>query len=700
MGVLLILGSCATVSAPPSEKSASPHLHADSSTKKETAPPRLSQAELETELLEAIEKEKIDGIRQWLKGCTSTESRRKKAYVAALRSVLFETDPADTTEAMRLLEEAGMDPNIADEQGWPLLSSAVNHDRIDVARWLLENGADVNARSRRGNTALHALAGPMDNPTEDHIRWLELLTGYGAELDAQNENGMTPLCYAALSDRQHELLVALIEKGADFNLGDNAGNTPLSHASQHGQKKNTAYLRSRGARLYSYEFPTGNNAAPCRAVLTGDLTAIRSLPEEDFTNMEARTLLLVPATALHLAAEQGTVQVVNALCAKEVDWNVSDRYGRSPLQLAVMEGRREVVSLLLDHGADPNYSPEGEATPFVVACAIQPEIALTMIAQGFSPEGNAALRAAIGSENLELVKTVAPAVDWGYSEMAFASDIGRMDSTEYLSTLPNAPSEYSSELLQEARENRNRLQEYLPRAEHPLPAPRRDGGIAEKRGTFTYVLESWSPWKQHASVNLADYPVGIYVPDHYDGSEPFGLVVSMTNAKSSSRYPRHFEDTLNRHNLIWVGFDPYNGLHRIGGGANAAFCLAAVYNMLGYYNIDQSRIYIGGYSLGGQLTEHIINTHPWIFDGAFFINIGYRAVSTSDPAWYYCKHHVPMAFVEGDYDYNRVWAYNSYNELLCSGYRDVYYAHEPMKGHKLISAESFETIVELLENGR
>jgi hypothetical protein len=323
------------------------------------------------------------------------------------------------------------------------------------------------------------------------------------------------------------------------------------------------------------------------------------------------------------AVSNNRIDVAKWLLERGADVN-----GRSPLQIAIMEDRPEVVSLLLDPGADPNFSFEENSTPFTVACATKPGIALQMIKKGYLPES-----------------------------------------------------------------------EDTARAERSIDVPRRKGGIGDQRGNFTYVLESWSPWLEHDEVDLADYPVGIYVPEHYDGTRTFGLVASMTNAKSSSRYPRHFEKTLDDHDIIGIGFDPYNGLTRIGGYANKAFCLAAVYNMLGYYNIDQSRIYIGGYSLGGQMTEVVLRTHPWIFDGAFFINISYSGGPTEDPAWYYCKHHLPVVTVEGDYDYNRTWSYKAYAQLLCSGYQNIYFFHEPMKGHKLISAESFETIVQLLEEG-
>ena len=632
----------------------------------------------------------------------------KSSILSSAKSMLFETERSRMAAVFDRLAESGLDPNTTDEKGYPLLVTAVEQDRIDVAEWLLERGADANARIKMGaGTYLYllAIASPMDPPVQATVEWTRLFLKHGADPNIRNDEG-TALCYAALSDRHHDLLVFLVENGTNVNLGDGQGVAPLGSATQNGCTKNVAYLRSKGARLYSYEFPVGNDAAPCRAVLSGDLAGLASIPPGEFAEMLARTSLGVPATALHLAAEQGSLRVLQALSSRKVDWNVGDRYGRSPLHLAVLAGRADAVSLLLDNGADPNFADDRSTTPFSAACAVRPDIARQMLARGHVPRGEAPLVSSICSEDPDLVKALGAKAKWSARALDFAAAMGQVEITDHLCSLVAHGKKGRAELLEEARANRRLFDEYQARGAGPIEAPARSGGIAGKRGTFPYVLESWSPWMEAAAVkSFADYPVGVYVPKDYDGSKPFGLLISMTNAKSSSPYPRDFAPTLDRRNLIWVGFDPYNGLHRLPGEANLAFCLALVYNMLGYYNIDQSRIYIGGFSLGGQMTERVLTQHPWVFKGALFINIDYRgghSINFSSgwppqPHWYYNKKHMPIVFVEGDYDYNRLAAYQSYNLLLHAGYRDLHYVQEAMAGHKLISAASFETALGLLE---
>ncbi len=80
-----------------------------------------------------------------------------------------------------------------DPQGWqrsPLFISIV-HAHLDVARWLLENGADVNQPSKYGDTPLTMILQP---PLPSH--WfdaVELLMAHGADPTIANDDGESAL---------------------------------------------------------------------------------------------------------------------------------------------------------------------------------------------------------------------------------------------------------------------------------------------------------------------------------------------------------------------------------------------------------------------------------------------------------------------------------------------------------------------------
>jgi hypothetical protein len=60
---------------------------------------------------------------------------------------------------------------------------------------------------------------------------------------------------------------------------------------------------------------------------------------------------------------------------------------------------------------------------------------------------------------------------------------------------------------------------------------------------------------------LQDYPMAVSIPKNYNSNNTYGLLVSMINAKSKNQFPREpFQEILDTYGIIWVGFDPYNGV--------------------------------------------------------------------------------------------------------------------------------------------
>jgi ankyrin repeat protein len=102
--------------------------------------------------------------------------------------------------------------NAYSHDGWTALHLASFFGHRDVARLLLDRGADVNARSRserfaRENTPLHAAA------ANKQVDVAALLVERGADVNARDGSGFTPLALAANS-RSDLLMLLLLEKGA------------------------------------------------------------------------------------------------------------------------------------------------------------------------------------------------------------------------------------------------------------------------------------------------------------------------------------------------------------------------------------------------------------------------------------------------------------------------------------------------------
>ncbi|TPP59183.1 Ankyrin-2 [Fasciola gigantica] len=95
--------------------------------------------------------------------------------------------------------------------------------------------------TKKGNTALHiaSLAG--------HIDIVKLLMEYGANVNAQSQNGFTPL-YMAAQENHVEVVNHLLNNGANPALSTEDGFTPLAVALQQGHDRVVAILLEKDSK--------------------------------------------------------------------------------------------------------------------------------------------------------------------------------------------------------------------------------------------------------------------------------------------------------------------------------------------------------------------------------------------------------------------------------------------------------------------
>jgi len=138
----------------------------------------------------------------------------------------------------------------------PLHFACIKGD-VDIARLLLDYGADINARNRLGHTPLHVatwagqknamelligkgarLETPSlvkrETPLHDAVvrgntEIVQLLLNRGAHVDPQNEDGETPLHIACRLGRE-DIATLLLAAGASPDIKDVKGDTPLALA--------------------------------------------------------------------------------------------------------------------------------------------------------------------------------------------------------------------------------------------------------------------------------------------------------------------------------------------------------------------------------------------------------------------------------------------------------------------------------------
>jgi ankyrin repeat protein len=115
----------------------------------------------------------------------------------------------------------------------PLLS-AVDAGQKDVAELLMAHGADVHAKEEDGLTPLHWAA--------DSKAMVEFLLVHGADVNAKDEDGRTPLYWAAMAGDK-DLAELLLAHKAEVNARDSQSWMPLYMAAQNKRKAVAELLR-------------------------------------------------------------------------------------------------------------------------------------------------------------------------------------------------------------------------------------------------------------------------------------------------------------------------------------------------------------------------------------------------------------------------------------------------------------------------
>lgn len=168
---------------------------------------------------------------------------RKQTDLAGGTALTYAT-VSGTVEAMRLLLGAGWDAKRKDIQGYDIGYHLVRHYRSAPAgpagqqsnaglatfteklKLLVGAGYDPKARQGDGSTLLHHIA------SRNQLDLLEALLPYGLDINAQDEQGLTPLHRAALTARDGKMLARLLELGADKSLKTEMDETAYDIASE------------------------------------------------------------------------------------------------------------------------------------------------------------------------------------------------------------------------------------------------------------------------------------------------------------------------------------------------------------------------------------------------------------------------------------------------------------------------------------
>jgi ankyrin repeat protein len=286
-----------------------------------------------------------------------------------LHTLLYGRDRQSVNRGVRLLLERGADVNARDKgHQTPLL--AVRYESSDLVRFLLEHGADPNLEDGGGKTPLHILSGHgvSDHHRADYILAAQLLLERGAYVNARDDDHQTPLLLAMQYDRS-DLVLFLLEHGADPNLEGASGKTPLHMLSDCRADCILVVAQSlleRGADVNALDKDHQTPLLLAARYERSDL--VRFLLEHGADpNLEGAG----GKTPLHMLSGHRVsdyhradyILVAQLLLERGAYVNARDDDHQTPLLLAMQYDRSDLVRFLLEYGADPNLEGASGKTP-------------------------------------------------------------------------------------------------------------------------------------------------------------------------------------------------------------------------------------------------------------------------------------------------------------------------------------------------
>ncbi|NWU24092.1 MYPT2 phosphatase, partial [Dyaphorophyia castanea] len=189
-------------------------------------------------------------------------------------------------------------------------------ENLDMVKFLVENGANVNQQDNEGWTPLHAVA------SCGYLNIAEYLLSHGANVAAVNSEGEVPSDIAEEAAMKDLLLEQVKKQGVDLDL---------SRKEEEQQMLQDARQWLNSGRIEDIKQPR-----------TG-------------------------ATALHVAAAKGYSEVMRLLIQAGFNLNVQDNDGWTPLHAAAHWGVKEACSILAEALCDMDIRNKLGQTPFDVA---------------------------------------------------------------------------------------------------------------------------------------------------------------------------------------------------------------------------------------------------------------------------------------------------------------------------------------------
>ena len=217
----------------------------------------------------------------------------------------------------------------------------------------------LNFQDKYGTSALEYAAAKKD------LELAKILVEAGAEVNIQDINGQTPLM-TAIRRGSPELAEYFVGQGADVNTKTKYDYTPAQFAAGKKHLKIIKMLKKNGAELNAKDSLFGYTLVH-EAIFNKNPKMVKYLAGQG-VDVDIPATAFVGSTPLNIASGLGYLEIVNILLDNGAEPNKTDRDGNTSLHRAARKNNNlEVLKALVDGRADPNKKNNKGETAYDIA---------------------------------------------------------------------------------------------------------------------------------------------------------------------------------------------------------------------------------------------------------------------------------------------------------------------------------------------
>ncbi|WP_026193988.1 ankyrin repeat domain-containing protein [Capnocytophaga cynodegmi] len=234
-------------------------------------------------------------------------------------------------EFFKYIESLGVSPNQKDKEGLtPLFTLSSRHKDIAVLNYFLDKGNSVNQLDKEGNTPL------INASSRNSLEVVSLLENKSSNINATNSQGHSALT-SAVARNTSDVVSYLIKKGADINVKDVKGNTLVYYLLESYTPRDIKKFDEKWNILTEKGLNFAQN-------------------QEKGNNI------------YHLAVDKADLNLLQKVVSVNVDINVKNQDGLTPLHKAAMTAKNlDIIKFLLEKEANKTITTDFEETAYDLA---------------------------------------------------------------------------------------------------------------------------------------------------------------------------------------------------------------------------------------------------------------------------------------------------------------------------------------------